>query len=292
MFLAKNFDQLVYKKIITLLLVFIVVGVWITYGNVTLELNEYTITSTKIPKVFTGYRIAQVSDLHNAEFGENNYQLIEMLKKAKADIIVITGDIIDCYRTDIQIAVDFAEEALEIAPIYYITGNHEAHIENYIELEESLANVGVIILKDEYIYLQDENAYICLQGINDPSFTVDYHTGDTVSVVDGVLDNLEQKDAYYTICLSHRPELFQVYVEHDIDLVLSGHAHGGQFRIPFIGGIYAPNQGFWPDYDAGLYLEGNTSMIVSRGLGNSSFPFRVNNQPEIILITLQSEKDD
>ena len=93
----------------------------------------------------------------------------------------------------------------------------------------------------------------------------------------------------FTILLSHRPELFDTYVDHDIDLVLSGHAHGGQFRLPFIGGLVAPNQGLFPEYDAGLYTEGSTNMLVSRGVGNSIFPFRINNRPEVILIELQAE---
>ena len=93
----------------------------------------------------------------------------------------------------------------------------------------------------------------------------------------------------FTILLSHRPELFDTYTDHDVDLVLSGHAHGGQFRLPFIGGMVAPNQGLFPEYDAGIYTEGNTSMLVSRGVGNSILPFRINNRPEVILIELQSK---
>jgi predicted MPP superfamily phosphohydrolase len=94
----------------------------------------------------------------------------------------------------------------------------------------------------------------------------------------------------FTILLSHRPELFDTYANHDLDLILSGHAHGGQFRIPFIGGVVAPNQGFFPKFDAGIYTDGDTNMLVSRGVGNSIFPFRVNNRPEIILIELKSSK--
>ena len=94
----------------------------------------------------------------------------------------------------------------------------------------------------------------------------------------------------FTILLSHRPELFEVYADNKMDLVLSGHAHGGQFRLPFVGGLVAPNQGLFPKYDAGLYTEENTNMIVSRGIGNSILPFRFNNRPEVILIELESEK--
>ena len=97
------------------------------------------------------------------------------------------------------------------------------------------------------------------------------------------------KNEQYTILLSHRPELFDVYVEYDMDIVFSGHAHGGQFRLPFIGGLVAPNQGLFPKYDAGLFVEDNTHMIVSKGIGNSIIPMRFNNRPEVIVITLKSE---
>ena len=103
------------------------------------------------------------------------------------------------------------------------------------------------------------------------------------------LKALVDKDDGFTLLLSHRPELFEVYVTCNADLVLSGHAHGGQFRLPFIGGLAAPNQGLFPKYDAGLFSEGKTKMIVSRGIGNSIFPFRFNNRPEVVLIELQTD---
>jgi predicted MPP superfamily phosphohydrolase len=102
------------------------------------------------------------------------------------------------------------------------------------------------------------------------------------------LDELISEEEF-TLLLSHRPEMFDTYVEKDVDLVFSGHAHGGQFRIPFVGGVFAPNQGLFPKYDSGIYSEGNTTMVVSRGIGNSAFPFRINNRPEVILVELDTE---
>jgi predicted MPP superfamily phosphohydrolase len=107
----------------------------------------------------------------------------------------------------------------------------------------------------------------------------------------GILTELLDEEDGYTILLSHRPELFEVYAQHTVDLVFSGHAHGGQFRIPFVGGLIAPNQGLFPKYDAGIYEEGNTTMVVSRGIGNSIVPFRINNRPEIVLVELASQAD-
>ena len=123
-------------------------------------------------------------------------------------------------------------------------------------------------------------------GIDDPSFQEDYLFGDSESVVRQAIYDLQNESDGYTILLSHRPELFDLYVETEMDLVFSGHAHGGQFRLPFVGGLVAPNQGFFPKYDAGLFSEGSTNMIVSRGVGNSIIPIRFNNRPEIIVATL------
>lgn len=277
------------KKIWIAIVILLVTVIWIAWGNTALELNAYTISSNKLPESFSGYRIAHVSDLHNAEFGENNALLLEMLKEAEPDMIAITGDLVDSYHTDIQVGIEFAQQTAQIAPTYYVTGNHEARISEYDELEKGLEAAGVVILKNESVELEKDGEYITLIGVNDPSFKTDYLFGDSISVMDANLEEISENAGEYTLLLSHRPELFKVYVANDMDLVLSGHAHGGQFRLPFLGGVIAPNQGFFPEYDAGLYVEDDTNMIVSRGLGNSLFPFRVNNRPEVILIELEKE---
>lgn len=277
------------KKIWIAIVILLVTVIWIAWGNTALELNAYTISSNKLPESFSGYRIVHVSDLHNAEFGENNALLLEMLKEAEPDMIAITGDLVDSYHTDIQVGIEFAQQAAQIAPTYYVTGNHEARISEYDELEKGLEAAGVVILKNESVELEKDGEYITLIGVNDPSFKTDYLFGDSISVMDANLEEISENAGEYTLLLSHRPELFKVYVANDMDLVLSGHAHGGQFRLPFLGGVIAPNQGFFPEYDAGLYVEDDTNMIVSRGLGNSLFPFRVNNRPEVILIELEKE---
>ena len=262
---------------------------WIVWGNTALQLNTYTVSSDRLPEAFNGYRIAHISDLQNAKIGENNKNLIAMLQDAEPDIIAITGDLIDSRNTDIEIAIQFAEEAVKIAPCYYVTGNHEARVSEYDDLKNGLTELGIIILEDERIYLDQNGETITLIGINDPSFKSDYLFGDSETVVETHLQELMNESDSFTLLLSHRPELFEIYVNNEVDLVLSGHAHGGQFRLPFVGGLVAPNQGLFPKYDAGLYTEENTNMIVSRGIGNSILPFRFNNRPEVILIELQSK---
>lgn len=269
--------------------VLITLVIWIAWGNTALELNTYTVTSARLPECFDGYRIAHVSDLHNAEMGEDNEKLLTMLREADPDMIAITGDLIDSRNTNVEIALQFAQEAMKIAPCYYVSGNHEARVNEYEELKTGLISAGVIILEDTQTEISIEGQTITLIGVNDPSFQTDYLFGDSETVMNSKLTELHTDGEAFTILLSHRPELFDAYADHDVDLVLSGHAHGGQFRLPFIGGVVAPNQGLFPEYDAGVYTDGNTNMLVSRGVGNSILPFRINNRPEVILIELQTK---
>ena len=280
------------KKFILLAVVaavLITLVVWIAWGNTALELNTYTISSSKLPQGFGGYRIAHVSDLHNAEMGKDNEKLLTMLRDADPDMIAITGDLVDSRNTDLEVALLFVREAVKIAPCYYVTGNHEARISEYDELKEAMEAAGVTVLEDAKTEISLEGEAITLIGINDPSYQTDYLFGDAQTVVNSKLTELHTDSDGYTILLSHRPELFDTYAAHDMDLILSGHFNGGQFRLPFIGGLVAPNQGLFPEYDAGMYTDGNTNMLVSRGVGNSILPFRINNRPEVILIELQAE---
>ena len=273
------------KKKITILIITVVLFLWLLWGNKTVELNNITISSKDLPSAFSGYKIAQISDLHNAQFGNENAMLIRLLKEASPDIIVITGDIVDSTHTDMDTAIAFVRDIVEIAPCYYVTGNHEAWLgSDYNELENALIEEGVIVLHDEAVTLEKEGQTIQMIGVDDPDFS--YIAAD--KIISAKLENINITQEF-TLMLSHRPELFDSYVENEIDLVLSGHAHGGQVRIPLIGGLIAPNQGLFPKYDAGVYSEGNTTMVVSRGIGNSVIPIRINNRPEIVLIELQSE---
>ena len=278
------------KRVILIVSVVLLVGlsVWTIWGNTALEINEYTIMSDKLPEALLRFRIAQVSDLHNAEFGEGNKKLIELLSQTDPGIIVITGDLIDSRHTDIEIALNFVRQAIKIAPVYYVTGNHEARVREYTELKTGLADAGVIVLENQQVQITREGESITLIGIDDPSFQEDYLFGDAASVSASALSELQNESDSYTILLAHRPELFDTYVDAGVNLVFSGHAHGGQFRLPFIGGLVAPNQGFFPEYDAGLFFEGVTTMIVSRGVGNSIIPLRFNNRPEIVVAELKS----
>lgn len=264
--------------------------VWMIWGNVALTVTEYSVTNEKIPQSFSGFRIAQVSDLHNAEFGKDNRRLLAQLKKADPDIIVLTGDLIDSQRTNVEIAVDFAHAASEIAPTYYVTGNHENRVlDEYLRLKDGLVSAGVFVLENEKIELAREGDAIALVGLHDPAFAGAVTVSESEEFVSRALSELTKPDSY-DVVLAHRPQYYSEYKASHADLVLSGHFHGGQFRLPFIGGLYAPSQGFFPEYDGGIYAEEQTVMVVSRGVGNSSFPIRFNNPPEIVLVELVKEE--
>lgn len=266
------------KKRYILLVIIILFLLWIYIGNTALEINKYNIKSKKIPNSFDGYKIAQISDLHNAEFGEGNAKLIKMLKNTESDMIVITGDIVDFSNTDIDVAISFAKEASKIAPTYYVNGNHEAAVEEYSKLKQALIEVGVTVLENETVEIISGADNIMLTGLNDPLFNKE----------PVLLDELIPQNDSYKILLAHRPEYFNVY-SGKVDLVFSGHAHGGQFIIPFVGGFVAPGQGFFPEYYSGVYSQDGTDMVVSRGLGNSIIPVRINNRPEIVLVELTKD---
>jgi predicted MPP superfamily phosphohydrolase len=271
----KQFAKRFLIDLLEIFLLFLLVAGWGLVENQLLSVTRISIPDSSLPQAFDGFRVAQVSDLHNTEFGKDNARLLQKLREEKPDIIALTGDLIDCYQPDIPLALSFAEQAMQIAPCYFVTGNHEGRISRYRELEEGLRSLGVIILKGESVLLEREGQSIRLLGVSDPIFG---------RSVDSQLTDLSGEG--YSLLLSHRPELFETYCRHGISLVLTGHAHGGQFRIPFLGGVLVPNQGFFPKYDAGCFTEGQTTMYISRGLGNSIFPFRLGNPPELIILTL------
>ena len=277
------------RNIILSVVLCVIPTVWTVWGNTALMVSTISISSSRIPAAFSGFRIAQISDLHNAEFGKNNAELLKLLSESRPDIIVITGDLIDANHTDAGIALCFAQESVRIAPTYYVAGNHEAASPQYDILKAGLEAAGVIVLEDETVYLERNGETIALLGLADPDFTVKGDMfGEVPAMASTKLKNLIGDESGYTILLSHRPELFETYVNCGINLVFAGHAHGGQFRLPFIGGVIAPNQGLFPKYDAGLYTDGGTNMVVSRGIGNSIIPLRFNNRPEIVLVELNA----
>ena len=273
--------------ILALLAVICLCG-WIAWANTALMVTRLTVHSDALPENFDGFRIAHVSDLHNAQFGEGNAELLDLLRQTQPDIIAITGDLIDSRRTDVDVALEFIREAVKIAPCYFATGNHEARVTEYPALEQAMTEAGCTVLRGEEAVLSRNGQTIQILGVDDYTFLPGSNGNDNVEIL--LEETATQCREGFNILLLHRPELAERFADLGIDLVLSGHAHGGQVRLPFIGGLIAPDQGLFPAYTEGLHTFGRMQLVISRGLGNSIIPVRVNNRPEIILITLEGEK--
>lgn len=270
--------------------ILILFGIYVGYENKNIGITELTVSSSKLPESFDGYRIAHVSDLHCAKFGKSNQKLIDMLRGIMPDIIVITGDLIDTRYDDESVGIDFAKSAALIAPTYFVSGNHEIDNDDFESTAYSLESVGVTVLRGESVRLYNSDDYITLVGIDDARVIAEKESDKKAKeIIEIELDKLPPVGEEYTVLLAHRPDLIELYASKNYDLVFSGHAHGGQFRLPFIGGLYAPGQGLFPKYTAGVHRVENTNLVISRGLGNASFPFRINNNPEIVAVTLKCE---
>ena len=279
------------KKIIIILISIILlffISIYLYYENNYLQVSNYTIESNKISKNFDSFKIAKISDFHNTKSKKLTNDLVKEIKKSKPNIIVLTGDLVDSYKTNIDVAISFVKKINNIAPVYYVTGNHEARIDNYAELKDELEKNKVVILDGKLEIIEKDNSEINLIGIDDPSFNFNTYRDDSTIIQDSLV-SIQYDKNNFNILLSHRPELIETYAKNNFDLVLSGHAHGGQIRIPLIGGLIAPNQGIFPKYTSGIYEMNNTKMIISRGIGNSIFPFRVNNRPELVIIKLKNK---
>lgn len=239
-------------------------------------------------KINNSIRIALISDLHSCKYGEKEQELIEAVNAQNPDVIMMTGDIFDDNISD-ENTEYFIQGVAEKYPCYYVTGNHEywSGRENFLNKLAILEKYEVNILSGELdtITLNDETINIC--GINDPD---KYLITSENTNIDEQLSNVKKlsQNDYYTILLSHRPEFFESYVDNHFDLVLCGHAHGGQWRIPgLLNGLYAPNQGLFPKYAGGEYKKDDTTMIVSRGLARESTRVpRFYNRPELVIIDL------
>ena len=260
---------------ITLSIVIVII-LFCNFQNKHLETTHYTYAAEQLDADLEGYRIVQISDLHNAKFGKNNQKLVGRIRECEPDMIVLTGDLVDSNHTNVDRAVQFVDEIVKICPVYYVTGNHEYWLEKseYDELMDGLIGAGVVILDDQVVEISMGDAKFRLVGLDDKS------------LADGTLEALLSDEKEFTVVLAHEPQYLVRYADTGVDLVLSGHAHGGQFRLPFVGGIVAPDQGFLPEYTAGEYYMDGTEMIVSRGLGNSVIPARLFNYPEIVCVEL------
>lgn len=275
------------KKKITIIIILIPLLIIFLYvQNNSIQLTKLNITIKDLPDSLKGYKILHISDLHSKSFGGNQSMLVEKIKISNPDIIVVSGDTIDVRKYNENNALSLFVQISDI-PIYLVTGNHEYWSNRFNQFEKKLENIGVIVLRNELETITVGDDKINIVGIDDKSFFSEISYENAISKLSNGVEN----DGL-NILLAHRPDYINEYSKYKYDVVFSGHAHGGQIRLPFIGGLFAPNQGSFPKYTEGKHLLNNTTIIISRGLGNSVFPQRIFNRPEIILVTLNKQVGD
>ena len=280
-----SFYLIITKRILQFMLPGIIF-IYMYNQNTYIKESKYIVKCNKINKNST-FKIAHISDFHNTNSKRIKRGIIQKLKENNPNIIIITGDLIDSRRTNISTVKEFVKSIINIAPVYYVLGNHESRLHNVKELEQIIQNSGATILRNKVMDLTEN---IQLIGLDDPAFFVNIEQkiqGMMPKIIDLKLSRLAHQNNKFKILLTHRPELIDVYSNNEIDLVFTGHAHGGQIRLPIVGGIFAPGQGIFPKYTKGMYTIKDTKLVVSRGIGNSKFPFRINNRPELVFVTLE-----
>ena len=274
----------------------VLLSVFFRWQNNGIVVSHIVYTGKDVPREFNGFNILHVSDLHNKQFGEGQQKISAVIARIKPDIIAITGDIIDKRRQGTSAAMMLASEAAKTAPVYYVPGNHERTSGIYEKLTEKLKATGVKVIANDAMTIERGGAVITIIGVKDWQFfrsvgeyqktKEDYAKADK-AFAKKLSELTAAHPKGFRLLLSHRPEKLRIYAQIGFNLVLTGHAHGGQWRLPWIGGLFAPNQGVFPKYTSGLHKMGATSMVVSRGLGNSGFPLRLFNRPELVVITLK-----
>ena len=269
----------------------IITGAFCYYQN-----NKISITNLKVKgEVNNRIRIVQISDLHSKEFGKNNSTLYKIIIKQKPDIIVATGDLIDSNMKRINEIIEFCSRLNKKIPVYYILGNNEMRCSRVKEIVEKLKEKNINVLENEISKIKIKGNIINILGLAEKRvdkgemFYSKVNSRYKVENVEVLFKRLEKLEGI-KIVLSHYPENFESvgnysYNKYNFDIMFSGHAHGGQFILPVLGGIFAPGQGLFPKYYKGVYGEKN-KLVVSRGLGNSGFPLRLFNRPDIVVVDI------
>lgn len=239
-----------------------------------------------LPQAFDGYKIVHLSDLHGHEYGEGSRDLLALVRGEEPDLILVTGDLID-QKSQMAMASNLARGLAAIAPTYYVTGNHEWALGTGAvkELKRQLAQGGVSVLSNQYQLLEKNGEKLVLAGVDDPNGYADQTTPEELYArIQGEAPGL------FTVLLAHRNDHFGQYANAGYDFILSGHGHGGIVRLPFFGGLIGTDRRFFPPWTAGLYTVGDSTLFVSRGLGNNTVPFkgfRLFNRPELAVVTLR-----
>jgi len=277
---------------------------WFFYReNNTLELSVDEVHLQELPATLDGLRIIHLSDLHSKWFGPDQHNLVAMIEKQKPHAVVITGDEVDVRSKDEQPVLTLIRRISPIAPVLHVAGNHETQLPDREGYLERVRQAGAQVLESDSVIVPLKGGEVVFVGLADRGQRL---VRQEALEVEAKKAFAGVKPGSFVVLLAHRPELFPHYALLPVNLIFSGHAHGGQIRLPWIGGLYAPGQGLFPRFDSGVYRNkaaGNDAagpapepgpmsgpiMIISRGLGNSVFPQRLFNRPDVRLVILKKE---
>lgn len=239
--------------------------------------KKYTIPVSNLPVEFNGFTILHLTDLHNKEYGKGQRNLLKLINKQQFDMVAITGDLVSKSDLSIDPALSLVKGLKEFKPVFFVPGNHECWRGK--KIISPLKEEGVHILENKNFRYDKGDSHIWITGVDDPYLGKDK--------LDLALEGIQ--DSNPKILLAHAPNIFSKAIKNNIDLVLVGHTHGGQVRLPLVGALVAPGQGFFPEFDYGRFTSGSTDMIINGGLGESVLPIRLYNRPEIVLVTLVAD---
>lgn len=258
---------------------------FVRWDNTSLQVTRFEPVFSDLPEGFDGCRLVVLSDLHGGEFGPGNEDLFAAVAEAAPDYIFYLGDLEDLYRGPREGYAEAVAGGLSaIAPLYYVTGNHEWAVGGVPELKERLEAHGARVLSNEFVVLERNGDTVVLAGIDDPNGYADQKTPEQVAA-----EVYAAHGDPFWMLLAHRNNRFaERYSLLGADLVLSGHGHGGIIRLPFTDGLLSTDRTLFPSYTAGLYEENGSALFVTRGLGNSGPTFRLFNRPEVAVVTLRS----
>ncbi len=271
-----------------ILIVNVVLIIGLIYSSSNIGVTHYSIQSDKITPDFDGYKILQISDYHTGSFRGGPDKLVRIVLNEKPDIIVLTGDIIDETAINLKSVNELVSQLTIIAPVYSVSGNHDIWYHDFSGLQDILKNKGVVLLENKKVTLTRGYSHISLFGIADPDIWNDMGSEEYLKKK---MNELQQENGY-NILLFHRANMFDIIKGNGYQLILSGHMHGGQVQIPFVGGLVSPHQNrrWLPKYTDGKWSDEGTTMIVSRGLGNNVSVPRILNPPEVVVVTLKSNQ--
>ena len=264
--------QPIYWLLFLIVVVFGIGAFW-CFERYSIRVKQYTVCLNNLPANFSGLTILHLSDLHSKQFGRRQTKLVRLINQQKYDLVALTGDFVNKFKPDIKPMIDLINQ-LNKVPVYFVPGNHER--KTGFQARESLNAAGVRILDNKAVRMVKNGQCLWIIGVDDP------HLGK--ACLNAALEQVD--DSAPKILLAHSPNIYPEAIEKRLDLVLAGHTHGGQVRLPLIGALIAPGQGLFPQWDYGLYQKGQTTMIINGGLGESDLPVRFNIKPEIGLVKL------